>query len=367
MRNINDVEEAYKTLGLATGASIKEVREAHRDLCLVWDASRFDDNPQVQKKALDQQARIDEAFQTLRSHHGGVPKGEGEMTRLPPSEKDPVQPIEEVENSEQGAPSLYEEIFRGKTDKTTQRLPVGGIVAAIVVLVVIVGYLSLSDDEDELPRPPSDQAFEMEGSVDSTGAASGDHPLGAPPPDGEADLVEATGESGQEANQPASPLSERLVDTQPQGVNESHPLPQTSSAVDAVKLEVPVVEPEDPGPSTRPVLERGELNLVDEATEPTGQENQEDDGSRRAVEILKENSGIARKLIEGGGVADLGFQDWKTVRHNEPEFWIDVVAHRSTDMGELHLIWSVNTETGEVKPLSQAARDVESDPLDPEC
>ena len=101
---------------------------------------------------------------------------------------------------------------------------------------------------------------------------------------------------------------------------------------------------------------------------PADEDFEEDEDSNKAFEILKEKSASARQFIEGGGVPDFSYQEWKTIRRNGPEFWIHVIAQRTTERGELHLIWSVNTETGVVRPLSQAARDLESAPLpEPEC
>ena len=368
---MSNIEEAYRTLGLEMGASIQEVREAHRDLCLVWDASRFDDNPQVQKKALDQLSRIEEAFQTLRADHGGAAKIEGETGQRPPLEEAAAQPTDKAGNSETGAPSLYEEIFRGRKDEAKRRIPVGIIVALVMVLVVIVIYLGGPADEGEvegsLSAPAIEEPLEMEGPIENADSGPGDLPSDPLHFDGQSDLTEAMVETTSVGIEPAGSPPGSPADTPLKGEADSDPLPENASVVDTAKPEVPVVEPEELEPNTRPVLERGELNLVDETMEPTGQEVLEDEGSNQAVEILKEKSVLARQLIEGEGVLDLSFQEWKTVRRNAPEFWIDVVTYRTTDQGELHLIWSVNIDTGVVRPLSQAARDVEPGPLDPEC
>ena len=362
---MSDIEKAYTTLGLEPGASIKEVREAHRDLCLVWDASRFDDNSQIQKKALDQLGRIDEAFETLRAFHGGSAKTEGEKASSPLLEKGEVQPADQAENSRPGAPSLYEEIFRGRADKTPKRLLVGVIIASVMVLVVLVIYLGGPADGDEAEGsqsvPAIEVPLEMEGPLENAVSGPGDLPSNPfQPGDPPGSTIETAGEPGEPArlssvSPPVTPLKDET---------DSQLLPRISSAVEALpQKEVPVVEPQDPEPGNKPVLQRETLNLVEETPEPAGQEVEEDEASILALEILKENSEIARQLIEGGGVLDLSYQEWKTVRRNAPEFWIDVITQRTMGRGELHLIWTVNTETGVVSPLSQAARDVEPDPL----
>ena len=83
--------------------------------------------------------------------------------------------------------------------------------------------------------------------------------------------------------------------------------------------------------------------------------------TKRAFELLKDKSVVAQMLIEGELQEDLDYQEWKMVRAREPEFWIDLIAQRSSDQGELHLIWSVNAETGVVTPMSQAARDLDAE------
>ena len=70
---------------------------------------------------------------------------------------------------------------------------------------------------------------------------------------------------------------------------------------------------------------------------------------------------VAQRLIEGELQEDLNYQEWKMVRAREPEFWIDLIAQRSSGQGEVHLVFSVNTETGVVIPMSQAARDLNAE------
>ena len=344
---MSDAETAYRTLGLEPDASLKEIREAHRDLSLVWDASRFDDNPQLKKKALDNLARIDEAYRLLIAHRGA---------QIPESE--PVKRTARPEDSER-VPSLYEEIFRGRTDKTGRRLPFGALVAVLVVMVVIVGYLILPTDEDDVPPPLSAQAEEpsaLDEAVENTGAGLGDLLPDASEPEGE-DLAQATGDPNPLASPPPPP-----ADSQARLETGSQPPPESPAIADSANTEVLVAKPEERAPADKPILQREVMNSVEEPEEPAGQEVQEDEGSDEAFEILKAKSLIARQLIEAGAVPDLSYQEWETVRRNPPEFWIDVVARRSANGEELHLIWSVNTETGVVRALSQAARDLEPDP-----
>ncbi len=121
------------------------------------------------------------------------------------------------------------------------------------------------------------------------------------------------------------------------------------------------MEQNTPEPGNKPVLQRTTPTSHPEVESPTSAEIQDEERSQEAFQLLKDKSVVAQKLIEGELQEDLDYQEWKTVRAREPEFWIDLIAQRSTDQGELHLIWSVNMETGVVTPMSQAARDLNAE------
>ena len=81
--------------------------------------------------------------------------------------------------------------------------------------------------------------------------------------------------------------------------------------------------------------------------------------NREAYAFLVENSKVVQELARNS-VSDFQFQDWQPVKNNAPEFWIDVILARDLDeQGEVHMVWSVNMESGQITPLSQAARDWE--------
>ncbi len=78
--------------------------------------------------------------------------------------------------------------------------------------------------------------------------------------------------------------------------------------------------------------------------------------SKAAYDLLLKNSEVARKLTSNG-FPDLQFKEWRPVRNSPPEFWINVVAARAGQNAEF--VWSVNTESGTIRALSQNARDLE--------
>ena len=63
----------------------------------------------------------------------------------------------------------------------------------------------------------------------------------------------------------------------------------------------------------------------------------------------------AKKLV--AGESGRRFVEWKVIKHETPEIWIDIIAK---EVGEelLHFVWSVNLKTDAVRPLSEAARNL---------
>ena len=80
--------------------------------------------------------------------------------------------------------------------------------------------------------------------------------------------------------------------------------------------------------------------------------------NREAYTFLVGNSKVVQEL-SSNTVSKFQFQDWQPVKSNAPEFWIDVILARDSDGGqeEVHMVWSVNMESGLITALSQAARD----------
>ncbi len=55
----------YRVLGLEPGASVDELKLAHRDLVKVWHPDRFADDPRLQMKAQEKLKQINEAYEFL--------------------------------------------------------------------------------------------------------------------------------------------------------------------------------------------------------------------------------------------------------------------------------------------------------------
>jgi hypothetical protein len=65
---MEDINRAYRVLGLYPGASQDEVKRAYRDLAQVWHPDRFSHNDRLEAKAQKNFKRINEAFELLRDY-----------------------------------------------------------------------------------------------------------------------------------------------------------------------------------------------------------------------------------------------------------------------------------------------------------
>lgn len=116
-----------------------------------------------------------------------------------------------------------------------------------------------------------------------------------------------------------------------------------------------------------PVVAEPTLVLYDEGTAATAGKEPEKKGyvappktpeSERAHDLLLEKSATVNRLA-GNRDPQYQYQEWRLLKSGPPEFWIEFIALRESDGQQLHLIWAINMESGAVRPLSQAARDLE--------
>jgi hypothetical protein len=80
--------------------------------------------------------------------------------------------------------------------------------------------------------------------------------------------------------------------------------------------------------------------------------------SQKAFEFLKENSSVAGQLADNT-LEGYEWKEWKVIRDDPPIFLIDLISTSTSDDRDLHFVWEVDLETGVVRPLSQAARDLD--------
>ena len=78
-----NLRQCYRILDLEPGASLKEVRQAYKDIIQVWHPDRFEFNPRLKEKAGTKLKEINLAYETLEAHFnsgqeydsGGADKG----------------------------------------------------------------------------------------------------------------------------------------------------------------------------------------------------------------------------------------------------------------------------------------------------
>lgn len=61
------IRDAYKTLELAYGASMEEVKQGYKDLVRVWHPDRFAQDPRLKKKAEEKLKEINVAYGELKA------------------------------------------------------------------------------------------------------------------------------------------------------------------------------------------------------------------------------------------------------------------------------------------------------------
>ncbi len=351
---MNDIKQAYRILELESDASFKEVMEAHRDLAVVWDPRPHENNPRLHRKATETLARVNKAFQLIRAHHLG--------TQIEP-EEELEEPVEQVAaESEERESSLYDEIFSDREAEAKRRMPIGKIVGSVLALMIVLTYWSGSRKGDQTSNAAQQTPQGTEGMLeveikDGSVVVSSQEQSAAEPMKASGATVEKT----PDISPPASSSSEPLIVPRLKKEPTSQPVLKDPSPVDAPRREVPVLEQNTPEPGPKPVLQRKIPASDLQAEGPASAELQEQERSQEAFQMLKDKSVVAQRLIEGEFQDDLNYQEWKMVRAREPEFWIDLIAQQSSGRGELHLVWSVNTETGVVIPMSQAARDLNAE------
>lgn len=67
----DDIDRYYDTLEVGPGATQENVRQAYRDLLMVWHPDRFPSNPRLQTKAQEKTIKINNAYEKVRSLFSG--------------------------------------------------------------------------------------------------------------------------------------------------------------------------------------------------------------------------------------------------------------------------------------------------------
>ncbi len=68
---MDELDKYYEMLGVRPGASVQELKTAHRDMAKVWHPDRFAHDPRLQQKAQEKLKEINEAYDQLTAAKSG--------------------------------------------------------------------------------------------------------------------------------------------------------------------------------------------------------------------------------------------------------------------------------------------------------
>lgn len=134
------------------------------------------------------------------------------------------------------------------------------------------------------------------------------------------------------------------------GASSDTPQPgRKASEAPASTEQVRATAPSSEDPSTPAVAEAADGGEPAAESDPRGSDE---------YQQLLQNSSVATRLVTGG-ISTLSFQTWRVVQQTDTETWIDLIGRWNSSGDEVHFIWSVDRQSGAVRPLSEAARNLE--------
>lgn len=365
---MTEIEQAYQTLDLKPGASIKEIVEARDDLLVLWDPDRLKSHPRLRSKAAVKIREIHGAYQVLmqdpgQGEAGPGPEAPSDLSSAPALGSEAVPAADTSVRGVGGSASLFDEVFRDRKSEKRRRLPLGPILAGAVVVLSAVLILLLIGGGDSPPEPePASQ------SIPEAAAPTPPESPGTPVDSGAETAVDSgpgkAVESGPDKAAAVSPPPpQREIATAPKAPVPTPPEPAVSAPSQPEKPKP--VRP--PRPGGRPVLVRESGQAEPPAAAPTPEPepkpaNEEADKKKleeaeNAYKTLVSGSKAAQRLVEGQ-VPSFHFTEWSIAGRRGTELLVDMIAEQFA--GEpIHFIWGVDTATGKVRALSQAARDLE--------
>lgn len=363
---MSEIEQAYRTLDLKPGATVKEIVEARDDLLSLWDPNRLKSHPRLRSKAAVKIREIHGAYQALMqqpAHRESAPAREAsaDSSSAPVLASEPVLSAETPVPGVGGSASLFDEVFRDRKTEKRRRLPMAPILAGAVVVLSAVLILLLIGGGDSPPEP-------------DLASAADPAPLPPTTPEPAAAPVESGSETSdgsgpvQDAASGASAPAVSTPPSKPEPALPQAPAPAPPKPVVASPPKPEKTKPaRPPRPGGRPVLVReadgGKPAAVDSppAPEPNAAEKEAEkrqlEEAEKAYKDLLSGSKAAQRLVDGQ-VPSLRFTDWSIAGRRGSEVLVDLVAEQFGGQ-PVHFVWGVDTATGKVRALSQAARDLE--------
>lgn len=380
---MKDLEQAYRRLDLKPGATMKEIVEARDDLLTLWDPDRLSAHPRLHAKSAGRIREINEAYHILMEGLGRS-GWEGSSTVPPTSPLGPpdvnltAEEVEEDRLSRKPAASLLDDVFSERPSKRSWQIPVWPVVISITLAVVALSYFFPFRGRNK-ETPETSAVTEPLPSTDLELGLAVQPPLKPEEDEAEKEATTTPEKVTQGVSETTTQVRQiRPVEAAPALSNSTRPAPttrpppaappalkrarkDTSPRGDGSKRQVPARSEQS---GSRPVLVREKAPPPDESQgaaarkEPSPEEEKKlrEEAERSYVSLLA-SSAVARTLVDGG-LKGLNFVEWKVVRRNAFEIWIDLIANQSNGKA-VHFIWSVNAKDQKTRPLSEAARNLE--------
>jgi len=348
--NDEDFERAFGVLELPPNASREAVEQAYRELSEVWDPSRFPTDERLRRRAAEQLTRIQEAYELLKDYHAGEDSllqelyGKTKKGRAAPSHPQSKAGSQSPSTPPSLADTVFAEPSSGPSKRLLLALVVGGVVIVVVLALLFLGRPA------EAPAP-ADQG--------AAPAAATSAPVNepAPPPPAQEQPGNAAG-----AEAPVTPKSEPQTPqatSTPLRSREEPPVPQQRSDSARPSREpgfVPPGPPKTNGTSPAPAPRRQPDNKPElvRGPEEGGVAPEEE---RRVLNVLGQKSPAAQSILDGN-TDQFRVMSWRVTKKDGGEFWAHIVAESAVG-GTTHLIWAVDPSRETIRPLSQAARDLD--------
>jgi hypothetical protein len=198
---------------------------------------------------------------------------------------------------------------------------------------------------------------------------------GEDPGSQEAATEPASSSSESKPEPAAEPVQEQLASSSSNRIPAvADPDPPEDPPATTVRNEAPAERVEDSARTETPPLESATNSrdeVVESRIEPeevldpeeAATEPEPDPGPppevQEAFDRLLRESEVAGKLA-WGEYTTLEFIDWRVVQQTDREIWFDLTGKWTGNDQEVHFIWSINTEDGKVRALSQEARNLEA-------
>ena len=179
-------EQALKALDLHAGASFQEIKQAYRDLALVWHPDRFAHSTRLQEKASERLKEINIAYDVLRSYDADPSRahvpgpnhaGSKHTASGPEHSGTQGQRSRPKNRGASSAENTQSQNSRNADDRSRQPLRRAGVVFAVLLFLVVIAVL-LNDRPTGAP-PAADTAASLSADAGTVGAVA--EPVPGPP------------------------------------------------------------------------------------------------------------------------------------------------------------------------------------------